>query len=352
LDNLQKKYRFNRISMLSNKLIGLIFLAVILILLLIIVHNPYYIHLLIMVGINTVLGMTFILLLRTGLITIAIAGFWGIGAYASALLTVRLGLSFWLALPTSAIITGIVAFFSGYLLVRKGGIGFVILTLVFAFIIVLIFGTFDVFGGYVGIYSIPRPEPIPMPFLAPIKFTSKITFYYLMIFLVMIVVLAFSAFYATWTGRAWRAIGLNSRLAESLGVDIFRYRLLAFVLTAAAAGLMGSFFAHYYGSIVPTTFGPFKTLYVQVYTILGGVEFAILGPIIGSLIMTFIPEFLRITKEVEPIFTGIIVILLVIFLPDGLLGLLRRGRPQSPAENIAMVARWIRGFFPAKKSDL
>ena len=338
--------------MRSFKFIGLIFLAAFLILVPIIIRNPYYIHLLIMVGINTVMAMTFILLLRTGLITIAIAGFWGIGAYASALLTVRLGLSFWMALPTSVVVTGIVAFFAGHLLVRKSGIGFIILTLVFAFIIVLIFGTFEVFGGYVGIYNIPRPSPLPMPFMAPIKFASKTPFYYLMLFLVSIVVLAFSAFYAAWTGRAWRAIGLNPRLAESLGVNIFRYRLIAFVITAAAAGLMGSFFAHYYGSIVPTTFGPFKTLYVQVYAILGGVEFAILGPIIGSLIMTLIPEFLRITKEVEPIFTGIIIVLLVIFLPDGLLGLLRRGRPQPPAENIASVVSWIRAFLSAKKSDL
>jgi branched-chain amino acid transport system permease protein len=349
LDNLQKKSHFNRINMRSHKLISLILLAIFLILIPIIIHSPYYIHLLIMVGINTVLAMTFIFLLRTGLITVAIAGFWGIGAYASALLTLRLGLSFWLALPTSAIITGIIAFFAGHLLVRKGGIGFVILTLVFAFIIVLIFGTFDVFGGYVGIYNIPRPEPIPMPFLAPIKFTSKTPFYYLMLFLVLIVGLASSAFYAAWTGRAWRALGLNPRLAESLGVNIFRYRLLAFVITATATGVMGSFFAHYYGSIVPTTFGPFKTLYVQVYAILGGVEFAIWGPVIGSLIMTLVPEFLRITKEVEPIFTGIIVVLLVIFLPDGLLGLLRRGRPRSPAESIVSLARWIRALLPVRR---
>jgi branched-chain amino acid transport system permease protein len=114
---------------------------------------------------------------------------------------------------------------------------------------------------------------------------------------------------------------------------------------------MGSFFAHYYGSIVPTTFGPFKTLYVQVYSILGGVEFAILGPLIGSLIMTLIPEFLRIAKEVEPVFTGIIIVLLVIFLPDGLLGLLKRGKAQPPAKNLVSVARWIRGFLPSNRSD-
>jgi hypothetical protein len=66
--------------------------------------------------------------------------------------------------------------------------------------------------------------------------------------------------------------------------------------------------------------------------------------------MTLIPEFLRITKEVEPIFTGIIVVLLVIFMPDGLLGLLRRGRPQTPAKNIASVVRWFRAFLPNKRS--
>jgi branched-chain amino acid transport system permease protein len=346
LGNPQKKCRFNRVNWRSGKLIGLVILALILILLPVLVPNTYYIHLLIMVGINSVLAMTFILLLRMGLITVATAAFWGIGAYASALLTVRLDLSFWLVLPVSTIISGIIAFLIGILLVRKGGISFVIETLAFAFIISLVFGTFDVFGGYTGIYNIPRPDPIPLPFLAPLEFASKTPYYYLMLFLVLIIVLVFLAFYAAWTGRAWRAIGLSPRLAESLGVNLFRYRLLGFVITAAAAGLMGSFYAHYYGSIVPGTFGPFKSLYAQVYAILGGVGFPILGPIIGALIMTIVPEILRIAKEFELIFTGLLVILLVMFLPDGLLGLLRR-RPLSPAGNMARVARWIRGFFPA-----
>lgn len=352
MDNLRKKCRFNRNNLRSGKLIGLFILAIILVLVPVVVHNPYYIHLLIMVSMNAVLAMTFILLLRTGLITMAIAGFWGIGAYASALLAVRLHLSFWLALPASTVITGIIALLLGYLLVRRGGIGFVIETLVFAFIIVLVFGTFDVFGGYVGIYNIPRPDPISLPFLAPIEFTSKTPYYYLMLFLVLIVVLVFSAFYTAWTGRAWRAIGLSPRLAESLGVNIFRYRLLAFIIAAAVAGLMGSFFAHYYGAIIPSTFGPYKTLYVQVYAILGGVNFAILGPIIGTLLMTIASEFLRISKEVEPIVTSLIVILLVMFLPDGIMGLIRRGqRPQSPAKNITRVAGWIRAFLSTTNSD-
>jgi branched-chain amino acid transport system permease protein len=347
-----RKYRFDVITPGSRRLVGLAILAVILLLVPVVVASPYYIHLLIMVGMNSVLAMTFLLLLRTGLITIAIAGFWGIGAYASALLTTKLGLWVWLALPASTIITGIVAFFIGLLLAKKGGIGFVMLTLVFGFIVVLIFGTFEVFGGYTGIYDIPPPEPIPVPFLGLVEFTSKTPQYYLMLFLVFIVVLGFSAFYAAWTGRAWRAIGLGPRLAESLGVSIFRYRLLAFVIAAAAAGLMGSFFAHYYGSVVPATFSPLKTIYVHVYAILGGIEFAIAGPIIGSLVMIVVPESLRIAKEIEPVFTGLLVILLVMFLPDGLLGLLRRrGRTGGPAENVTRVFGWLRNSLPGGKPD-
>ncbi len=339
------------ISARSSRLAGLSVLAAILLLVPWVVDNPYYVHLLIMVGMNSVLAMTFLLLLRTGLITIAIAGFWGIGAYASALLTTKLGLAVWLAMPASTIVTAIVALFAGLLLAKKGGIGFVMLTLVFGFIIVLVFGTFEVFGGYTGIYDIPPPEPIPLPFLGPIEFTSKTPHYYLMLLLVLIVVLGFSAFYAAWTGRAWRAIGLGPRLAESLGVSIFAYRLLAFVIAGAASGLMGSFFAHYYGSVVPATFSPLKTIYVHVYAILGGIEFAIAGPIVGSFVMIIVPELLRIAKEVEPVFTGLLVILLVMFLPDGLLGLMRRrGRSEGPVENVARLFGWMKDFLPRGKS--
>jgi len=288
-----------------------------------VVRNPYYVHLLIMVGINAVLAMTFILMLRTGLISLAIAAFWGIGAYSSALLTLRLGLPVWLAMPAAAAVTGVVAALIGALLVKQGGFGFIIQTLALGFIILLVFGTFKIFGGYVGLVSIPHPEPIPIPFAGSLTFTStsKILFFYLMLFLVLLIVLTLAAFYSGWAGRAWRAIGLSPRLAESLGIDLFRYRLLAFVIASTMAGLMGSFYAHYYGAIVPATFGPFKTIYVHVYAILGSIEFPILGPAVGSLIMTFVPEFLRVTEGIEPIFTGVLIVLLIIFLPSGLLGL-------------------------------
>ena len=345
MEKLWKTYRSSRMNIRSGKLIGLIVLGVILVLVPWLVHSPYHMHLLIMVGIYAVLAMTFIFLLRTGLITLAIAAFWGIGAYSSALLTMRLGLSFWLALPLSTIITGIIGLCIGYILVRNPGFAFIIITLAFGMAIVQVFGTFDVFGGYVGIVNIPRPEPIPIPFLAPIEFSrvSKTAYYYLMLFLVLLVVLAFSAFYTSWAGRAWRAIGLSPHLAESLGVNLFRYRLVAFVIAAAAAGLMGSFYAHYMESLVPNAFNVFKTIYAHIYAILGGIGFAISGPVIGALIMTIVPELLRVAGAVERMITGGLLILLVMFLPNGLLGLLTSWRSvERPSESIARVGRWIR----------
>jgi branched-chain amino acid transport system permease protein len=330
---------------------GGILVGLILLLLPLVIRNPYHLHLLIMAGMNAVLAMTFVFLLRSGLITIAVAAFWGIGAYASALLAVKLHLSFWLALPLSTIITGLVAYLIGYVLVRRAGFSFIIQTLVFSFIIVLIFGNFEVFGRYAGIFDIPRPDPVPVPFLGSVPFTSKAPYYYLMVVLVLLVGLAFRAFYAAWSGRACRAIDLSPRLAESLGVNLFRYRLLAFVVASSAAGLMGSFFAHFYGSIVPSTFDAIKTINVQMYAILGGVQFSFLGPLIGSLLMTLVPEALRMTKEVEPVFTGLLVILLAMFLPEGLLGLIRavRGRRLSPpSKNIARLVGWWRSSMAAE----
>jgi branched-chain amino acid transport system permease protein len=138
---------------------------------------------------------------------------------------------------------------------------------------------------------------------------------------VTLVIAVFSAFYAAWTGRAWMAIGLNRRLAESLGVNVFRYRLLAFVVASATAALAGSFYAHYIGAVIPDTFGIFKTIYVHVYAIFGGIGFAILGPVVGSFVMTFVPELLRVTKTIEPIITGAILILTILLLPKGVLSL-------------------------------
>jgi branched-chain amino acid transport system permease protein len=123
---------------------------------------------------------------------------------------------------------------------------------------------------------------------------------------------------------------------------------MAFVIASAVAGLAGSFQAHYIGVIVPESFDIYKTIYVQIYAILGGVDFAILGPLTGALIMTFVPELLRSIKEYEPIITGLIIVLLLLFLPGGLLSLLGFRRLHiNPHENISRLAKVTKSLLPS-----
>jgi branched-chain amino acid transport system permease protein len=292
---------------------------------------------------NAILAMTFIMMLRTGLISLGIAAFWGIGAYASAALVLKAELSFWFALPAAPIITGMIAWAIGYLVVRNPGFGFLILTSIIGMLIGLVFGNIQWLGGFTGIEYIPPPNPINIPFLDPILFISKIPYYFLMLVLFLLVFISFRALYTSSTGSAWMAIGLNPHLAESIGVNVFRYRLIAFIIASAAAGLEGSFYAHYIGSINPNAFNIFKTISVHIYAILGGTGFAFLGPIIGTFIMTFVPESLRIAKEIEPILTGALLILLIIFLPGGILSLLGlKHRHWQPFESKVRITRGIK----------
>jgi branched-chain amino acid transport system permease protein len=300
---------------------GIALFVIVLILLPLAVSNQYYMHVLITVMVNALLAMTFILTLRTGLINVAMAGFWGIGAYITALLETKAGLSFWLALPISTVGGLVLAILLGLIVVRFAGFGFVILTLVIASIVPVFFGTFQYFGRYVGILNIPRPDPIPLPGGSQIEFVTKAPYYYLILGIALVCVLVVRAFYASSFGRAWRAIGLSSQLAQSVAISPFRYRLVAWTLGSTVAAAVGSFYAAYSQSVVPGTFGPFKSINIQIYGILGGMGFVLLGPIVGAFVLTLIPELLRFLKGNEPIFTGALIILIVIFLPQGLLGL-------------------------------
>ena len=278
------------------------------------ITSSYQLHLIIMLFINVVLAMSFSMLISTGLITIGAASFWAIGAYTSAILVLNYDMSFWIALPLATLVTGLVALALGAVIVRTPGVAFVVQTMVVNMIVVQALGQIEYLGGWGGILGIPTPDPI-----GTLRFSSKVNSYYLALFLLLIIVLAFAALYSSRIGRAWSAIRLNPRLAQSLGINLFRYRLIAFVISAMASGVVGSFYAHYFGTIEPGTFSVFKSIYVQIYGILGGLNFFIMGPIVGAFIMTLLPEFLRISKEIEPILTGAILVLLVIFLPGGIL---------------------------------
>ena len=332
-----------------KRLIAIIGAVIIFALIPLLVSSPYYLDLLIMMLVNATLGMCFIITLRTGLINMSLAAIWGVGAYASTMLAIKLDLSFWLCMPAAVLITGVIALVLGYILIGSGagGLSFVVLSSVVGMLFSVTIGNIPFFGGYSGIANIPRPDPIYIPFLPAIEFTSKIPFFYLALFLFVIVVLISSAFYSAWTGRAWTAIGLTPKLAESIGINTVRYKLSAFIVSSCLAGLMGSFFAHYHSFVSPSTYIMWQNVYIQIYAILGGIGYAISGPIVGSAIMTFIPEFMRPAREFTPIFTGVMLIVLVMFLPRGLLSLI--DRRAVVAEGVSNVRKVFGSVFSVRR---
>lgn len=314
--------------------------------------SQYYLSLLIMVGVNAILAMTFILILRTGMVTLGIAAFWGIGAYSSAMLAMECNLSFWLCLPIATLITALFSLILGILLIRHPGFSFTIITMIVGMLFVVVVGSIDWLGGYAGLVRIPPPNPINLPFLPPITFDTIISNYYLMMSLLLIVLVVLTIMYRRWTGRAWTVIGLNSQLAESMGISVYKYRLIAFVTACAICGLVGSFYAHYLGVLKPETFNMFKTVYIHIYAILGGVGFGFMGPLVGSLIMVFFPEFMRFSKEFEPIITGFVIILLVIFSPSGLLSLRGvRTLVSDPKKSVVGINTMLKHAFSSKSSS-
>jgi len=307
-----------RYKTIAASVMGLIVLACVPM----VVTSPYYLDMYIISMVNAGLAIAFIMTLRAGLMNLGLAAFWGIGAYSAAVLMSYYGMNFWLCYPLSVLITTVFALVIGSFLISGGGggFGFVMLSSVVGMLFAVTVGSIQYLGGYSGIANIPRPDPINLGFVE-VSFTTKVPYFYLALVLLVVIILVSKAFYSSWAGRSWKAVCLNPRLAESLGINLFRYKLLSFVLASVLAGMMGCFYAQYQRYVVPNTFSMWVNVYIQIYAILGGLGNAILGPIVGSGAYTLLTHYTRSMQELTPIFLGVLLILLVMFLPQGILGL-------------------------------
>jgi branched-chain amino acid transport system permease protein len=279
------------------------------------IHGSYYRHLAIQVITVAVMGMTFTFGMRAGMINVASAAFWGIGAYSQALLMAKGGLSFWAALPVTLLIAFAVSLALGTLICRFAGISGMIFGIVFASIVPVVFNTIDFFGGPGGISGIPKASAV-----GPIHFGSRMSYYYLLLAFAVVSVLVMLAFNRARTGRAWLGLASSPRLAVSVGVDPFGYRLINFVVMSVIPALLGTVYASYIGAIQPQTFGPFAGITFLMSAVLGGMGYFVLGSAAGAIILVLVPEALRVTGSAEPIITAVGIILIVMFLPRGVLG--------------------------------
>jgi branched-chain amino acid transport system permease protein len=252
------------------------------------------------------------------------AGFVGVGAYGSALLMMKLGLSFWLALPLAGLVAAIVGTLIGYPTLRLRGLYFAITTFAFQEVLRTVWLRFrEPFGGPTGIYNIPLPDPISLG-RVKITFDSLPSFYYLTVISLCITVLFFIRVDRTRFGMTLRAIREADDLAQSAGVNLMRYQVLGWTISCFFTGIAGGLYAHYIRFIDPYTFSMFLTVDIIAFAIVGGIEFA-WSPILGAFILVFLGEMLRARGgHYSAFFTSIALVGFVIFFRGGITRLLKR----------------------------
>lgn len=300
------------------KLVSLVTLVAVLLLAPYIVgQDPYYLHLFIMFGIYIVFTLSLWLILTTGQLTLGHAAFIAIGAFTSVVLVMRADLSFWIALPLAGVMSAIIAVIIGYPVLRIKGLYFALVTFSFSEVVRFVFSHWSFFGGKQGFYNIPRPGP----FLGiTIDFHSKVPYYYMILVIVFIAVLVMYRLYVSRFGRIFTSIAENDSLAESVGINIARYKVLAFTIGSFFAGLTGSFYAHYFIYVNPDMFNIWKSIELVIAVSIGGIVNPA-GAVIGAVFLTYIHERLRGTEELGPILLAVTFLIIVFTMPKGLLGL-------------------------------
>jgi branched-chain amino acid transport system permease protein len=292
------------------------FLAVIMVVPLVF-KDPYFSHILILGGIYIILALgQNIVTGYCGQIHLGMAGFYAIGSYASAILCTQLGASFWLALPLSAAAAAIAGIVVGLPALKvRGGVYLVLVTVSFAGIIQVILNQWvSLTKGPMGIVGIPAPR------IAGFEISSLVHWFYLTYFFVVLVTLFSTRLVHSRIGRSFVAVRESETSAQSIGINLAFYKVLAFLISAAFAGLAGAIYAHYMTTISPDVYGFNLSVLVLMMIVVGGIS-SIPGSILGGVTLAIVPELLRVFGSFQMIVYGLGIILATIFLPSGLLAL-------------------------------
>jgi branched-chain amino acid transport system permease protein len=290
-----------------------------------IIKDPYYQHILNISYLSAISVYALNIMTGfTGQLNIAHAGFIGIGAYTSALAATKLSLSFWVAMPLAGLVSGLFGFLVGYPALRVRGIYFAITTLGFGAILFIVFDTWvAVTGGPMGVTGIPAPSPILLYKDVALTFETKVGFYYLSLAFVLLAIYVTRELFNSRLGRAMLAIRENEDLAQSIGISIAKTKVSAFILSTILCGISGSLFAHYFRFISPVSFTILEMFRLLTMLIIGGTG-TLLGPLLGALIFTALPESLRAIETYQWIAYGLILMLCVAFIPEGIVGYIKR----------------------------
>ena len=285
----------------------------------VVVHSGYFMHIVIETGFFIILvtGLN-IIIGYTGALSLCHQAFLGIGGYASALIMRQYHYSYIPCVAFAAVLSGMVGLLVGAVCLRLRSHYFAIVTLAFALIMELVcINWVDLTGGPMGMPGIPSPR-IYIPGVANFTIQTKAEYYYL------VIIMVFAGLYLKYRlvrsriGRALIGVRENEDLAKSVGINTFGYSLFAFVISAVYAAVAGSFQAHYLNLVTPDMFGFYSMITMLVMIAIGG-KGTISGPIWGAIIISMLPEFLRMAEMYRlPIF-GLLIVIVSIYMPDGII---------------------------------
>ncbi|MEY8733689.1 branched-chain amino acid ABC transporter permease [Peribacillus frigoritolerans] len=264
--------------------------------------NPFYINTLMFIGINIMLATSLHLIIGiTGQFSIGHAGFLAVGAYASAVMTMKLELPFIMAVLTGGVIAAVAGMVIGIPSLRLKGDYLAIATLGFGEIVRIVLLNIEYVGGASGMQ------------------VSHLTTWPWVFACVMITVLVIRNFTNSTHGRACISVREDETAADAMGINTTYYKVAAFVIGAFFAGIAGSLYAHNFYIIQPSNFGFLKSFDILIFVVLGGLG-SLSGSVLAAILLTIVTTFLQDYPETRMIIYSLVLILMMIFRPQGLMG--------------------------------
>jgi branched-chain amino acid transport system permease protein len=280
--------------------------------------EPYVLHVAIVVLINLVYAEALYVIMRMGYLSFGHAGYIALGAYTSALLATRFGVSVWLGILAGGVVAAIFAWLLGMVTLKLRGIYFSLSVFAFAEVVNAVFRAFDVFGGPAGIAGVPRP------LLFGVSLNSHLAFYYVVLAAAFVSLLFLYRLAATRFGFTLLALRTRDTeaLAESVGIDAARYKTLAFVISCFFCGFMGAIHGHYLRFVSPFVFTFFFSTDLVIFNMVGGLG-SFWGPLAGSVLLTALGEQLFAAGYYKSLVYAVVLLVVILALPGGLIELPR-----------------------------
>ena len=296
--------------------------------------NTFYIELVTKIMIMSIFALSLDLLVGyTGLVSFGHAAFFGVGAYALALLAPKAAAaSLWITLPVAVLAAGVAALVVGVFVLRTRGIYFIMVTLAFAQMFYFVFHDTKIGGGSDGRYINFKPSAAIGAF-EPFDLGKPVQLYYFVLILLALTFVGLRLLLRSPFGHALQGIRANEHRMRSLGFGVFAYKLASFTLAGALAGLAGYLSAAQYGFVNPEIVSWHQSGNVLLMVILGG-SGTVFGPIAGAFVLVLLEDFLSSLTKHWQLWLGAAIVLLVLLLPGGLghlYGRVRRFRWKSVA---------------------